>query len=142
MVKVKAQAKNISDVAYGDNIDVAASVYYNYDKDNCIGMSDNPIVYRKEINPGETAELEGELNIDSFLDDYDQQLLIVEMRYANGLIDTKEYPMNDLITTALNDAKADKELNSAPAYNTMGQRVNPKTAKGIIIQNGKKTLGL
>lgn len=141
-VKVKAQAKNISDVAYGDNIDVAASVYYNYDKDNCIGMSDNSIVYRKEINPGETAELEGELNIDSFLDDYDQQLLIVEMRYANGLIDTKEYPMNDLITTALNDAKADKELNSAPAYNTMGQRVNPKTAKGIIIQNGKKTLGL
>lgn len=100
--------------------------------------------YTKDVKSGDKVKFECIIDVDLFIDEdqLEQQVVRLQINYPNGRLDEKEYPLKDLITTALNDAKADKELNSAPAYNTMGQRVNPKTAKGIIIQNGKKTLGL
>ena len=46
------------------------------------------------------------------------------------------YSLNGL-TTAISNIKADAINENAPIYNLAGQRVN-KTAKGILIQNGKK----
>lgn len=140
-IKVKVQVKNTSDVSFVDSIS-GLQVYGRVFDPSTYNEGYDTYRYKKEIKPGELVEFEQTLYIGYADDEPDQHLLQVNLNYPNGIIDEKEYPLKDLITTALNDAKADKELNSAPAYNTMGQRVNPKTAKGIIIQNGKKTLGL
>ncbi|MCQ2244180.1 MAG: C10 family peptidase [Bacteroidaceae bacterium] len=92
-----------------------------------------------KIKAGETVTLEKTLQLLClYEDDLEKQELLLMLSLNDGaiLFDSKVYPMKDLIT-AINDVKADKELN-APIFNTKGQRVNPNAVQGIFIRNGKK----
>ena len=157
-LNVKAQVSNIDDVDYKVGIGIDAPrkrisletmlryipgtpMYIDDDQTTGDGRYDFDDV--NEIKAGETVPLEGTLQLMCIeKETIEQQYITLQLTLGKGIaiLDTKEYPMKDLLPTAINDVKADKEQNNAPIFNTKGQRVNPNAVQGIFIRNGKKVV--
>lgn len=144
-LKVKAQVSNPGDVDFVyDNLQ-GERKYLNLNAE--LSLLDDPVIdggndtynIYENVNAGETKSYEIPLNVICIFEEtLDQQVLTLKFRILSGTVfDEKKYPLKDLMATAINGVKADKELN-APTYNTMGQQVNPNATQGIFIRNGKK----
>ncbi len=156
-MKVKVQVTNFDKTAFeyrdngqnqGGNFLKLQGQFRRLDIDpdlSAAGMGDYEFLKDSELGyiaPESTSTAEVKVLFDDLYDlkEYPQLLMLTFMVYSGNsgaILDQKEFHSTDLIPAAINDVKADKELN-APIFNTKGQRVNAKTAKGIIIQNGKK----
>ena len=146
-LKVKAQVSNPGDVDFiYDNLQ-GERKYLNLTAE--LSLLDDPIIdggndtynIYENVNAGETKSYEIPLNVICIFEEtLDQQVLTLKFRILSGTVfDEKKYPLKDLMATAINGVKADKEQN-APTYNTMGQQVNPNAVQGIFIRNGKKVV--
>lgn len=144
LLKVKAQITNYDNTKFvHDQINKVIGLYGvfydpNYDSDTEAYFGDGLFYYYEDFEAGETKTFDTDMEMAYWGFEMKDLVLRLQLGYKDGSpFVEKEYPMKDLMATAINDVKADKELN-APIFNTKGQRVNPNAVQGIFIRNGKK----
>lgn len=92
-------------------------------------------VYRGKFLGGESFTSADQIHENDVVVVYGK-LTYYTSKNENQIGSSNIYSLNGL-TTAISNIKAEAINENAPIYNLAGQRVN-KTAKGILIQNGKK----
>ena len=132
------QVTNIDEIDFITEGDLKAFATISYP--NGEGHSDTDS-YNCSVSlaPGQTDTKTAELALYGHKINYETAILTLKIWYPNGDMVTKEFPLKDIVT-GITDVNAGQELGDAPAFNVLGQRVDASTAKGIIIQNGKKSI--